>query len=294
MALRYRLALDDSDFRKDLVPLLNLARIVKLELPAILKPDQAEHVRQYREFAVKLLAEKVETIDEFELGLQLGFEYFQGYFLSRPQMVEGKRHQASEIAVLKLLARLADHRVTIDTLEGIVRNDAAFSVKLLRYINSAKFSFRHKIESLRQAMVLLGLDSVRTLAMLAWLASATSRPGDLSKDAVLRAVFCEKLGRLVNGRDTHSFFTAGLLSAVDVIFEMPMQQILELLPLSDELNNAILNHEGPIGGAVKGAIAVAHADWNSVGFGNLSLAWIRDAYLAAIADTNHFWLALAE
>ncbi len=222
----YTLALDDAVYRDELVPLLKLAGIVKVELPAIPKNELDSHVQRFRGYPVKLLAEKVETQAEFKRCLQLGFEYFQGYFLSRPQMLQAKELQASQTAVLQLLAQLADPDVTIEALERLVRNDATMSYKLLRYINSSKFGIRRKIESLRQAIVLIGLQGVRTLAMLVSLAGASQKPGDLLKSAALKAIFCEKLGRLTYCRDIHVHFTAGLLSSFDAIFEIPMPEVL--------------------------------------------------------------------
>ena len=273
-------------------PLLNLAKIVKVELPAIPKNDLAHHVRQFRDYPVKLLAEKVETLDEFKQCQQLGFEYFQGYFLSRPQMLQGKQRQTSQVAILKLLAQLADPEVTIEELEGLIRNEATICCKLLRYINSSKFALRRKIDSLRQAIVLIGVQGVRTLAMLVSLAGAAQKPGDIVKDAMLRALVCEKLGRLMKYGDIHTFFTAGLVSSFDAIFDMPLPEILESLPLSEELQSAILKHQGAAGETVRCAIAHERADWNSIACGTLTPEDVRNAYLAAIDETNELWSVL--
>jgi EAL and modified HD-GYP domain-containing signal transduction protein len=288
----YTLALDDAVFRDELVPLLNLAAIVKVELPAIPRNELVNHVRRFRGHPVKLLAEKVETQTEFKHCLQLGFEYFQGFFLSRPQMLQARELPASQVAVLKLLAQLADPDVTVEKLEGLIRNDATISYKLLRYINSSKFGLRRKIDSLRQAIVLVGLQGVRTLAMLVSLAGAAQKPGDLLKNAALRAMFCERLGKLMHCRDIHVHFTAGLLSSFDAIFEMPLPEVLKSLPLSDELRNAILKHQGLPGEAVGCVIAQERADWDSIGYGRLAPEDIRSAYLGAIDETNVLWKAL--
>jgi EAL and modified HD-GYP domain-containing signal transduction protein len=289
---QYTLALDDAVFRDDLAPLLKLARIVKVELPAIPRTELASHVRRFRSYPVKLLAEKVETQAEFKNCLQLGFEYFQGFFLSKPQMLQARELQASQAAVLKLLAQLSDPDVTVESLEGLIRNDATISYKLLRYINSSKFGLRRKVESLRQAIVLVGLQGVRTLAMLVSLAGAAQKPGDLLKCAALKALFCEKLGRLMRCRDFHVHFTAGLLSSFDAIFEMPLPEVLKSLPLSDELRNAVLKHEGSPGEAVACAIAHERADWDRIACGQLAPTDIRTAYLTAIDETNLLWSAL--
>lgn len=288
----YTLALDDAVFRDELKPLLNLAKIVKVELPAISKSDLPGHVRRFRDYPVKLLAEKVETREEFQYCQQLGFEYFQGYFLSRPQMLHGKQRPASHIAVLKLLAKLSDPDVTIEDLEAIIRNEATISYKLLRYINSSKFAMRGKIDSLRRAILLVGLNGVRSLAMLVSLSSVGDQPGEILKDAMQRAVFCERLGRLMNSREVQSCFTAGLLSSFDAIFDMPLEEILKSLPLSEDLKLALLKHQGPVGETVRCAIAHERADWHAIKCGKLTPQEVRTAWLAAIEETNGLWSAL--
>ena len=288
----YALALDDAVFRDELAPLLRLASIVKIELPSIPTGDLPFHVQQFRRYPVKLLAEKVETLEEFTRCRDLGFEYFQGFFLSRPQMISGKRGRPSEIAVLQVLGRLSDPDVRIDELEQIIKNDAALSYKLLRYINSARFSRPTKIESLRQVILLLGLQGIRTMAMLAALAGTLRRPGDLLKDATQRALMCEQLARLQDNGEASACFTAGLISSLDAVFELPLPEILALLPLTDDLKRAVLEHQGDIGEVLHCAIANERADWDAIRCGTLTPDEIRGAYLFAIREVAELWSLL--
>ena len=288
----YVLALDDAVFREELIPLLKLAAIVKIELPAIAKGHLASHVQRFRGYPVKLLAEKVETLEEFTECRELGFEYFQGFFLSRPQMIPGKQRRPSEIAVLQVLSRLSDPDVSVDELERIIRNDGALSYKLLRYINSARFALQTRIESLRQVILLLGLQGVRTMAMLASLAGTVQKPGDLLKDAIQRAVMCERLATLLMREDTSAYFTAGLISSLDAVFDLPMADVLTSLPLSDELKHAVLRHQGAIGVVLHCAIAIERADWDAIDCDGLATGEIRSAYLSAIDEVNELWSAL--
>jgi EAL and modified HD-GYP domain-containing signal transduction protein len=128
--------------------------------------------------------------------------------------------------------------------------------------------------------------------MLVSLAGAAQKPGDLLKNAALRALFCEKLGNLMHCRDVHMHFTAGLLSSFDAIFEMPLPEVLKSLPLSDGLRNAVLKHEGLPGEAVDCVIAHERAEWDSIEYGRLAPEDIRGAYLTAIDETNLLWTAL--
>lgn len=288
----YTLALDDVVFQEKLTPLLSLAQIIKVEIQGIPSNELREHVRQFRDYPVKLLAEKVETREVFQQCMDLGFDMFQGFFLSRPQMVNGKQAQASQLIVMKLLVQLNDPRTTPAELESIIRRDAVLTHKLLRYVNSSKIGLRSKVESLRQAIMLLGVQGVRSLVMLISLAGANCCQGDVLKMITQRALMCEKLGQLSGLRDTHSCFTAGLISSLDVVLNKPLPEILSTLPLSDELNTAVLNRSGQIGEVLRCAIANEDADWDSLNCHSLTAEQIRGAYIASITASNDLWSTL--
>jgi EAL and modified HD-GYP domain-containing signal transduction protein len=144
---------------------------------------------------------------------------------------------------------------------------------------------------LRQVILLLGVQGIRTMAMLASLSGSVQKAGDLMKDAAQRAVMCERLARLLKLPGASASFTAGLISSLEAVFNLPMEQILAAMPLTDELRNAILRHEGPIGEVLRCAIAVERADWNGIRCGALGADEIRGAYLAAIEEVAELWAA---
>ena len=201
----------------------------------------------------------------------------------------GKRGRPGNVAVLEILNKLSDPDVSVDALEEIIKRDPALSYKLLRYINSARFALHTKIESLRQVILLLGVQGVRTMAMLASLAGSAQRPGDLLKDALQRAAMCECLARLLRVPSTSAYFTAGLLSSLDAVLEMPLSDILNSLSLKNELTDAVLDRTGPIGEVLTCAIATERADWEAIACGHLSPQEIRGAFLSAIDEVNQLW-----
>jgi c-di-GMP phosphodiesterase len=282
--LGFKIALDDAVFHPRLKPLLELADIVKVELPAIPGPELASHVMRFRHYKAQLLAEKVETIEEFEHCKRLGFDLFQGYFLSRPQMVQGKSSGSNRAGVLRVLSVLSNPDVKTESIEQVVRQDAVLSYKLLRYINSSKFALRRKIESIRDAIMLLGLHGVRTLAMLISVSTVSNKPPEVLLNAMMRAILCEKLAEKIRDTRKSTFFTAGLLSSLDAVLDMPLADVLKALPLTDDLKQAILTHENQVGLALKCAQAYERAEWNNVeGFG-LSPAELRSAYLESLTE----------
>lgn len=232
-------------------------------------------------------------MEEFERCRDLGFEYFQGFFLSRPQMIAGQARRASDLAVVQLLARLGDPKATAENLESIIKNDAALSLSLLRYVNSAAFAFQARVESLRQVIMLIGTRGVRTIAMLASMSGTIRKPGDVLKDAMQRAVMCERLAVGVPGLDPAACFTAGLLSSLDAIFDRPLEEITAPLQLSEELKAAVLRREGPIGDVLRCAVANECADWEAARCGHLTTADIQAAYLSSIDEVTQLWGGLA-
>ena len=171
----YLVALDDFVFDESLRPLIELAHVIKIDLMALSRGELEEHVRLLRAYDVKLLAEKVETEEEFEFCKQLGFDYFQGYFLARPNIVQGTQLPPNRLGLLQLLAKLQDPKVEVSDLEEIIGHDAALGYKLLRYLNSAFFALPREVESLRAAVIYLGTQTIQRWASLLLLARLDER-----------------------------------------------------------------------------------------------------------------------
>lgn len=278
----YRIALDDFLYAPEMDPLLELADIVKFDILQMTRPEIEAQIEQVRPFGVRLLAEKVETPEDFEYCRDLGFDFFQGYFLCRPKVVHGHRLPTNRLNTLKLLSRLQDPRAEIDELEKIIREDLSLSYKLLRLINSAFYGLSTKIDSIRQTLVLLGVQRIRAWVSLLTLSGLSEKPSELMVTAMVRARMAEVLGNASGRVEGEICFTAGLFSALDALLDLPMEQILESLPLTEELTEALLERTGPIGEVLACAIAYERGEWDAVRLGNLDAATIRDCYLEAV------------
>lgn len=278
----FRIALDDFVYSERAVPLLELADYVKLELPAIPPQALSRQVEQLRRYPVRLLAEKVETREDFEHCLKLGIDYFQGYFLSRPTVIQGQRVPPNRLVLLRLLAALQQPQAGIDEIEALIRQDLVLSYKLLKVINSPFYGLRTRVHSLRQATVLLGLRNVRAWASLIALAGQGDKPQALVQTAMIRARHCELLALAVQDPTPETFFTVGLFSLLDALLDLPLPDILAQLPLDGVVLAALLEHRGAAGAALRCAQAYENADWDGVGFAPLSPGQIREAYLEAV------------
>ncbi len=271
----YRLALDDYEFRHadKWEPLLPHVAIVKVEVPTLDWDRLEQDLPRLRRHRVQLLAEKIETESEYRHLRELGFDYFQGFFFSHPHVVSGQRLAENRQITLRLLARLNDPEVTIDGLDRLISHDPGLSFKILRYLNSAAIGLPRRIESIHQAVIYLGLNRLRAWASLVVLSDIQGKPEELFITALVRAHCC---ARLVN---SDAAFTAGLLSALDQIMDLPLPRIIGELSLSPELRQALLMHRGPLGKALSCIYAIERQRWNEVSFPGLEPAEIQELYL---------------
>lgn len=280
----YSIALDDFVYREEAIPLLKLAHIVKLDVQALSEDDLRHHVATLGQYEnLKLLAEKVEVIEEYEVCRELGFHYFQGYFFSRPRIIKRKRVPNNQMALVQLLAELQRPDVTVPKLETLISRDVGLSYKLLRYINSAFFGLPKPIESIQRAVVFLGTNVIKRWATLLVLSRVDDKPAELMVTAVVRAKMCEMLAKAMNYAAEEVCFTVGLLSVLDALLDMEMEKVMGMLTMSDEVNGALLRRAGVPGKILDMVLHYEFNDWDAVAHGEVPVDTIRDAYLQSIA-----------
>lgn len=282
----YMIALDDFIYHDKMLPLVEIADIIKIDILQLDEQGIRDHVKKLRQYEVRLLAEKVETQEEYDLCKELGFDYFQGYFFCKPKVVESQRAPANRITIINLLAKLQDPEVHIEALEELISQDLALSYRLLKYINSAAFALQREIDSIHHAIVMLGLNTIRSLANLMLMSNIDDKPHDLLVIAIIRARMCEQLGSTIDKRKKDVFFTAGLFSVIDALMDSTMEDIVNQLPLSSVLRDALLKHEGIVGEALKCCIAFERADWENVHCADLDEITIQKAYFDAVIWSN--------
>ncbi len=283
----YIIALDDFIYHEKMLPLVEIADIIKIDILQLDEHGIRDHVTKLRQYDVRLLAEKVETQEEYELCKELGFDYFQGYFFCKPNIIKSQRAPANRITIVNLLAKLQDPNVQIEKLEELISQDLALSYRLLKYINSAAFALQREVNSIHHAIIMLGLNTIRSLANLMLMSNIDDKPQDILVLAIIRAHMCEELGAIVDKQMKETFFTAGLFSVIDALMDSSMEDVLSQLPLSPVLNDALLNHEGIIGAALTCCIAFERADWKNVQFAGLEQSIIQRAYFDAVIWSNN-------
>ena len=284
--LGYTIALDDFVFHESLRPLVALADYVKVDVQNLSRETLEEHVRLLRQYSVKLLAEKVESHEEFEFCQSLGFDYYQGYFFCKPKIIEGRRVPSNRVSLVMLLSKLQDQNIEVSKLEDVIKNDLALSLKVLRYVNSASCGLPKKVDSIGQAACMVGVDRLRMWATLMALASLEEKPYELLVTAVIRAKMCEFLGVALRQDHTEQYFMTGLFSVLDAFFDCEMAEILDSLPLSQHISTALLHRAGLLGQTLNCITAYEQGHWEELQCGELEPYSIRDAYLEAIQSSS--------
>jgi EAL and modified HD-GYP domain-containing signal transduction protein len=244
----YQLALDDFVYRPGCEPMLRLVDYVKLDVQALGADELAWHVDRLRPYGARLIAEKVEDYPMLATCRELGFDMYQGFFFCRPRLIRGTRPEANRLAVMQLIARLQNPATGMDDLERLVACDPALSYRLLKYINSAYCALRVSVTSIRQALIMVGTNLVRSWATLLLMSRLSDgKPSELIGTALIRARMCELLGKNDSSRDDSQYFTVGLLSVLDALLDVPMEQVVAGLPFDDEICAALSDHAGTLG-----------------------------------------------
>lgn len=278
----YRIALDDFVFRDELKVLLPHTSIVKLDISLFDEAGLSKQLTALGEYPLELVAERVETAEDFRRCRALGFHYFQGFFFARPEVVEGRRVAVERLAALRVLALLANDNTPVDRIVEAMAGDVKLSYQILRAVNSAWYGFAAPIESLRDAMVLLGRNRLRAWLSLIALAGTQGRSPELLTLALVRAKMCEGVGAQLARTSPGTWFTAGLFSALDLFFAAPLDELVAALPLAPEIAGALVHRSGRLGEALSAVVAFERGAWEEVRCEHLAARDFTQAYREAI------------
>lgn len=278
----FKIALDDYVYSPERAALIEHADIIKLDVLAMDDAMLERHVRLLRNRGVRLLAEKVETRAMHARTLDLGFDLFQGYFFARPEKFKSQTIRPNNLVLLQLLARIHDPNITPEELGGIIRGDVSMSVTVLRWANSPLYGLLHAVESVERAVIVLGLYTIRNWVSLLTLARIGGNATELHTTILVRARTCELLAMAARRPNPASYFTVGLLSALDIILQVNMQQALDCIPLAAEQKSALLGHPGPFSEALGCVMALEAGDVQAMRFHRLSAEDISRCYFSAV------------
>lgn len=266
----YTLALDDFSYTPAWQPLINLAQIIKFDISIM---SRAELKRQVAivtgERSLKLLAERVETIEDFEECKAMGFDLFQGYFFSKPKVISGRDIPGSKLHYLQILRELQHEDYSFAKISALIASDPSLSYKLLKYVNSSYFAPRQELSSMKGAVAMLGENNLRKwlyLMMLSYMAE--DKPTELLRLCIIRARFCELIGERIDKKGSLSgkYYMVGMFSLLDAILDQPMEAVLEDIAFSLEIKETLLKKTkaGPLFYALIFTRAYEKGKWGMV------------------------------
>ena len=261
----YTIALDDFFYRKGMVPLIAVSDIIKFDFRTMPADKMARLAEKLKKYGKKLLAEKVETDEEFDAALKMGFEYFQGYFFSKSEIIGGKDISPAQINMLEIMSEVNQRHFKFSKVEEIITRDVSISYKLMRYINSAYYRRMSEISSIKQAIVLLGEKGIRSfLSLIAMTNLSQDKPDELIRSSVIRAKFGELMANCIAARpDSSELFTLGLFSSIDALLDDTMENIMAKLPLAEAIKIALISGEGNLKPYLDIVKCYERGDWES-------------------------------
>lgn len=244
----YKLALDDFVYKPQWDRFLKLVKLIKFDIAITpLSEIQPIVTKLQAHKQIKILAEKIETQEDYELALDMGFDYFQGYFFAKPTMIKQNDVDYNYGLVVAIYAEIMKQSPDIKTIASLFELDAALAYKLLRLINSGVFPIQSQISSLKQALVYLGRERLKKFVSLIVTAHTTGKkPAELMQVCVVRARFCELVAKKVNKSQSGEAFLTGLFSLLDAILDQPMSLLVEKLPFPDEIKTALLGDKNTL------------------------------------------------
>jgi EAL and modified HD-GYP domain-containing signal transduction protein len=235
----FRLALDDFTWKPEFDPLVELADYIKVDFQLTRAPDRESLLRRLRGVTVALVAEKIETQEEFKTACAEGFTLFQGYYFCRPLLLENRKIPANRITHIEILQLLRSDEIDLRKLTALLKRDTSLTYRLLRLVNSPMSAIRQEVSSIQAALLAVGEKTFRHIAMLAIASELNAgQPAEILRMAFVRGRFCELAAGLC-ALDSTEQYLLGMLSLLPAMLRLPMKELTPTLPLRAEIREAL-------------------------------------------------------
>lgn len=289
----FSLVLDDFVYSEAWDRFLPFIKLIKIDIIATPLASIAHLLPIFRQYKIKLLAEKVETHEEFKEAKALGFDYYQGYFFNKPEILVGTEIASSNPFLMSIYSEVMKPGYSYKKLERYFEYDMDLTYKLLRFVNSVLFAHTKEIKSIKQAIAYLGEIQLRKFVCLIVMAKLNpDKPVVLMHNTILRARLCEGFAKLMGLNQLTEFaFLTGLFSTLDAILDRPMDKVLNALPLAEEINTALLDKSGVLADCLEFVIAYTEGDWETIN-GFIKMYDINPEALIATSNEAYQWLSV--
>ena len=259
----YKLALDDHDFDPKWKAFLPYVDIIKVDVLAFTIVEISHFVNEVKHLNMTLLAEKVETYEQFQKLKLLGFDLFQGYFFARPEVLKQKKLSTSKNNILELISHSSQADLDFEAIRDIFRSDPSLTYKLLRFINSPSYGSSQEITSLKHALIYIGdLELKKFIALLALADLNNGKPSEIMTISLIRAKFCEQISlHLRNKENPPKAFLTGILSLIDGMLDHNLIDVLQGLPIHPDIKEALTLKNNNLAQYLALAQTIELGDW---------------------------------
>lgn len=260
----YKLALDDHDFDPKWKVFFPYVDMIKIDVLAFSIIEISRFVRELEGFNITLIAEKVETAEQFKKLKLLGFDLYQGYFFARPEMLKQKKLTTTKHHILELISQSSQQNLDFDAMSETFASDPSLTYKLLRFINSPSYGCGQKITSLKHALIYIGdMELKKFIALLALADLSNGKPSEIMTMSLVRAKFCEQLStHLRNNENPPKAFLTGILSLIDGILDHNLLDVLNMLPIHPDIKCALLDKNNYLAQYLELSLTIELGNWD--------------------------------
>lgn len=291
----YKIALDDFLYRDELIPFAELADFIKIDVNLMSEEAIKQQFNYLKPYNARIIAEKVESHEMYHFCKNLGFDYFQGFFFCHPEMLTQKSLPSNKVVILNILNRLQNPKITSDELEQILIQDITLSYKLLRYINSASFSLRREVDSIKDAIILIGIENLKDWVSLIMMSRVIdSKPTELMVTGMIRGKMCELIAQNREPEISHQMFIIGLFSVLDALMDQPLIDLLDTVILSTPVKLALLDKSGIQGDIYKHVLQYEKCSWDELLSAKIDIEEYIHSYLKAVHWADQSMSALLD
>ena len=242
----FRFALDDFEFLSAWRPLLEMATIVKVDIEQITLAETSKRYRQLTHLDILWLAERIEDEHSYHAFRNLGFDLFQGFYLAKPKIIEGTKLPSGAIEYSRIIDKLFQHEPDVEELAAALKADPTLLMNLLRIANSPYYGSRRKIESVKEVIMLIGIEPLRKWVLL--ITALQHCEAEQARIVLTRAFMCSDLAHEnLHSEYANKAFLAGLLAGSDVLLGVNKAAFVSQLNVADEILQAVVNYQGKLG-----------------------------------------------
>jgi len=262
----YPMALDDFIYREDWDRFLPFIKLIKIDISQTPLHSLSHLLPKFKKYKIKLLASHIEKSEDFFHAKEMGFQFFQGYFFYKPEVLVGAEIDSTQQFLLSIHAEVMKQDFSYKNLEQLFQQDMGITYKLLRFVNSSLFEHSNEITSIKQAIAFLGENQIRKFVCLIVMAQLNpKKPAVLIQNTIIRARLCELIANVMGIRENaDAAFLTGLFSTIDAILDKPMDNVLRALPLSELINSALLEKKGELAECLAITQSYMEGDWDTI------------------------------